>query len=91
MIEEEEEVETSERRKGVSNIDRGSYVGVWLALCEFDRDGNVNGDWELSSPEPAARRACVGTLLLLLLPWRSYRPASAHATVDVLLFLLRWL
>ena len=30
------------------------YVGVWLALCDFDRDGNVNGDWDLSSPEPAA-------------------------------------
>lgn len=29
-------------------------------------------------------------LLLLLLPWRSYGPASAHATVDVLLFLLCW-
>lgn len=52
MIEEEDE--RSERRKGGSNIDRGSYVGVWLALCDFDRDGNVNGDWDLSSPEPAA-------------------------------------
>ena len=30
------------------------YVGVWLALCGLDRDGgNVNGDWDLSSPEPA--------------------------------------
>ncbi len=29
-------------------------------------------------------------LLLLLLPWRSDRPASVHATVNVLLFLLCW-
>ena len=34
------------------------------------------------------RKVCVGTLLLVLLPCRSYGPASAHATVDVLLFLL---
>lgn len=46
----------------------------------------------LFPPEPAAHGKFVLVhLLLLLLPWRSYGPASAHATVDVLLFLLRWL
>ena len=29
-------------------------------------------------------------LLLLLFPWRSDGSASAHATVNVLLFFLRW-
>ena len=43
VIEEEEE-ETSERRIGGSNVDRGIVVGVWLALCDLDRNGNVNGD-----------------------------------------------
>lgn len=32
---------------------------------------------------------CWHILLLLLLPWRSYGTASVHATMDVLLFLLR--
>ena len=46
----------------------------------------------LFPPEPAAHgKFVLAHLLLLLLPWRSYGPASAHATVDVLLFLLRWL
>ena len=50
----------------------------------------IGGD--LFPPEPAAHGKFVLVhLLLLLLPWRSYGPASAHATVDVLLFLLRWL
>lgn len=45
----------------------------------------------LSPPEPAAHGKFVLVhLLFLLLPWRSYGPASAHATVDVLLFLLCW-
>ena len=35
------------------------------------------------------RGVCVGTLLLLLLPGRGNGPACAHATIDVLLFLLR--
>ena len=47
---------------------------------------------DLFPPEPAAHGKFVLVhLLLLLLPWRSYGPASAHATVDVLLFLFRWL
>ena len=45
----------------------------------------------LSPPEPAAHGKFVLVhLLLLLFPWRSYGPASAHATVDVLLFFLCW-
>ena len=43
----------------MSNIDRAGYVGVWLALWDFDRNGNVNGDWDLSSPEPAAHEELV--------------------------------
>ena len=54
MVAEKEEGEASERREEGSNIDRGSYAGVWLALRDIDRGGSVNGDWDLSSPEPAA-------------------------------------
>ena len=46
----------------------------------------------LFPPKPAAHGKLVLALillLLLLLPWRSYGPASTHATVDVLLFFLR--
>ena len=41
----------------MSNSDRAGYVGVWLALYDFDQDGNENGDRDLSSPEPAAHVA----------------------------------
>ena len=45
----------------------------------------------LSAPEPAAQGKFVLVhLLLLLFPWRSDGPASVHATVNVLLFLLCW-
>ena len=58
-----------------------------LRLTRYRGIGEV-----LFPPEPAAHGKFVLVhLLLLLLPWRSYGPASAHATVDVLLFLLRWL
>ena len=50
----EEYDEASERGVEGSNIDRESYVGVWLALYDVDRGGSVNGDWYSSSPEPAA-------------------------------------
>ena len=50
----EEDDEALERGGEGSNIDRESYVGVWLALCDIDRGGSVNGDWYSSSPEPAA-------------------------------------
>ena len=47
------------------------------------------GDKGLSSPEPATQWEYeLVWLLLLLLPWRSNRPASIHASVNVLLFLL---
>lgn len=46
---------------------------------------------KLFPPEPAAHEEFgLAWLLLLLLPWRSDGPASVHATVDVLLFLLCW-
>ena len=52
---EDREDKTSERREEGSNIERGNYVGVWLALRDFDRGGGVNGAWGLSSPEPATQ------------------------------------
>ena len=46
---------------------------------------------KLSAPEPAIHEKLVLVhLLLLLFPWRSDGPASVHATVNVLLFLLCW-
>lgn len=53
-------------------------------------DGLSDEDETISARTCCTRKVRVGTLLLFLFPWRSYGPASAHATVDVLLFLLRW-
>ena len=42
------------RQRANSNVDHGRYAGVCLAFRAFDREGNVKGDGNLSSPEPAA-------------------------------------
>ena len=63
---------------------RDSFVAFALA-------GAGAGVSKLSAPEPAVHgRLVLVHLLLLLFPWRSDGPASAHATVNVLLFLLCW-
>ncbi len=52
--------------------------------------GVDDAETRLFSPEPAAHGEFgLAWLLLLLLPWRSNGSASAHATINVLLFLLR--
>ena len=43
----------SDRKEG-SNIFCESHFGVRLVLRVLDRGGIVYGDWNLSSPEPAA-------------------------------------
>ena len=63
-------------------------IGVWQApLVSIVRVTRIGGKNSIFARTCCTRGACVGTLLLLLLPWRSYGPASAHATIDVLLFL----
>jgi len=42
-------------RRGSSNIEGGRYVGVRLALCAVDCEGDANRGDNLSSPEPAAQ------------------------------------
>lgn len=63
----------------------------------FSRENSIgavaivdDAERRLFSPEPAAHGEFgLAWLLLLLLPWRSNGSASAHATINVLLFLLR--
>lgn len=63
-------------------------IGVWQApSVSIVRITRIGGKNSIFARTCCTRGACVGTLLLLLLPWRSYGPASAHATIDVLLFL----
>ena len=64
-------------------------------LALIDSIGETAASWDgesiLFSSEPAAQgNFGLACLLLLWLPWRSNGPASVHATVNVLLFLLRW-
>lgn len=66
---------------------RGRQVSL---LVDFWDDGGKGCDVSYLRPNLLEHeRACVGTLFLVLFPRRSDGPASVHATVHVLLFLLR--
>lgn len=68
----------------------GMERGLATVRALSRNDGLGDEDKTISARTCCTRKVRVGTLLLFLFPWRSYGPASAHATVDVLLFLLRW-
>jgi len=71
-------------RRGIDDVE----VSSWESFVAF---GVGCVYLELSAPEPAVHEKIVLVhLLLLLFPWRSDGPASVHATVNVLLFLLCW-
>lgn len=85
--------ETSERQQGCSNVDLAEAVvlvnnGKCFIVPSIVRVTRIGDKKSIFARTCCTRGVCVGTLLLLLLPGRGNGPACAHATIDVLLFLL---
>ena len=85
--------ETSERQQGCSNVDLAEavvlvYHGKRFLVPSIVRITRVGDKTSIFARTCCTRGVCVGTLLLLLFPGRGNGPACAHATIDVLLFLL---